>query len=55
MVGSAFADQIRGRPGASADAGLGDDSCAVFGQGQTAGCGGGDEKLAGAFAYYSSR
>ena len=50
VVGSAFADQIRGRPGASADAGLGDDSCAVFGQGQTAGCGGGDEKPAGAFA-----
>src|SRR5829696_9222113 len=50
VVGSAFADQIRGRPSAGADAGLGDDSCVGFAFAQT-GCGGGDEKPAGAFAY----
>jgi Ca2+-binding RTX toxin-like protein len=50
VVGSAFGDSIRGRPGAGVDAGLGDDSCPDFGPGQ-AGCGGGDEKPAGTFAY----
>jgi Ca2+-binding RTX toxin-like protein len=51
VVGSAFGDAIRGRPGASVDAGLGDDGCSGFGPGQTAGCGGGDEKPPGTFAY----
>jgi hypothetical protein len=50
VVGSAFGDSIRGRPGAGVDAGLGDDSCPDFGPGQ-AGCGGGDEAPAGTFAY----
>jgi Ca2+-binding RTX toxin-like protein len=48
IVGSAFADQLRGRPGTGTDARLGDDVCSGFAQ--TAGCGGGDEKPAGAFA-----
>jgi len=51
VVGSAFGDAIRGRRGASVDAGLGDDSCSGFRAGHTAGCGGGDEKPAGTFAY----
>jgi Ca2+-binding RTX toxin-like protein len=51
VVGSAFADQIHGRPGAGVDAGLGDDSCTGFEAGQTNGCGGGEEKPPGAFAY----
>lgn len=51
VVGSAVDDEIRGRPGTSVDAGLGEDSCTGFGAGQTAGCGGGDEKPAGVFAY----
>jgi Ca2+-binding RTX toxin-like protein len=51
VVGSPFSDQIQGRAGTSADAGLGDDSCTGFSPGRTAGCGGGDEKPPGAFAY----
>jgi Ca2+-binding RTX toxin-like protein len=51
VVGSAFGDAIRGRPGASVDAGLGDDTCSGFGQDHMTGCGGGDEKPPGTFAY----
>ena len=51
VVGSAFADQIHGRPGTGVDAGLGDDSCTGFAPPQTTGCGAGEEKPPGAFAY----
>jgi RTX calcium-binding nonapeptide repeat (4 copies) len=51
VVGSAFSDEIHGRAGTSVDAGLGDDSCTGFAQGMKAGCGGGEEKPTGAFAY----
>jgi Ca2+-binding RTX toxin-like protein len=51
VVGSAFADEIRGVPGAAVDAGLGEDACSGFGVGAAAGCAGGEEKPAGTFAY----
>ncbi|MGH2957124.1 MAG: calcium-binding protein [Solirubrobacterales bacterium] len=50
VVGSAFGDEIRGLPGTSVDAGLGDDACPGFAPGAAAGCGGGDEKPVGTFA-----
>jgi Ca2+-binding RTX toxin-like protein len=49
VIGSALADELHGRAGASVDAGLGDDSCSGFTQ--MTDCGGGDEKPAGAFSY----
>src|SRR5262249_17016943 len=51
VVGSAFADEIHGGPGAAVDAGLGDGNCPGFGAGRSTGCGGGDEKPPGAFSY----
>jgi Ca2+-binding RTX toxin-like protein len=51
VIGSAFSDEINGRPGASVDAGLGSDTCTGFAPAQLPGCGGGDEKPGGAFAY----
>src|SRR5262249_53275747 len=48
VIGSAFSDEISG-PGAGVDAGVGADICSGFAQ--MAGCGGGDEKPPGAFAY----
>jgi Ca2+-binding RTX toxin-like protein len=50
VIGSAFADSIVG-PGAGVDGGLGRDSCSGFPGASTHGCGGGDEKPAGTFAY----
>src|SRR5262249_30341134 len=49
VVGSAFSDELHGRPGASADAGLGDDSCVAFRQ--AAGCGGGAGEAPGPRSY----
>jgi Ca2+-binding RTX toxin-like protein len=50
VIGSAFADSISG-PGAGVDGGLGSDSCSGFPQPTTHGCGAGDEKPPGTFAY----
>jgi Ca2+-binding RTX toxin-like protein len=50
VIGSAFADSIAG-PGAGVDAGLGRDTCSGFPEAASRGCGGGDEKPPGTFAY----